>query len=926
MAGDLPLQPEEVKSSVEAGYFYRAVFESMGSPAAIFDENNCFVSVNQKFADLIGYTREEIENRRLWTDFVSQEDRDRMLAYHIKRMNESGYAPPIYEFNLVDRYGVIRTMLIHVVVIPGTKKSVASLVDITDRKRAEEEVIHTGNLYRAIFENTGNASILIEEDLTISLVNSQWINLSGYSREEQEGKLKWTYFIVPRDLDLMLEYYEKRKIEADSSPWMYEFHFRRRNGEIRDIIVHLVMIPGTRRSVASLLDITERKKVEKALQESERRLSDIIDFLPDSTFAIDIEGKITAWNRAMEEMTGVAKNDMIGKGDFEYSIPFYGQRRPILIDMAYNDEDVISGLYDNVRKKGNLLVGETFVPCVYHGKGAHLWGIVTLLHDSSGAVTGAIESIRDISEYRRVESALRESENTYRAIFENTGSATIMIEEDTTISLANSQWVKLSEYSREEQEGKMSWTQFIVPEDLDMMVDYHKRRRVDPSDAPWQYEFRFRSRTGKIYNIVVHVGMIPGTKRSIASLVDITDRKRVEEEKLQIERKLLHSQKLESLGLLAGGIAHDFNNLLLAVLGNLDIALMKLPEGEPAKANIEQAINAGRHAADLTRQMLAYSGKGNFIISKVNLSRLVEENYQMLRVAIPRTITLELRLEDEIPPVLADAGQIQQVILNLITNAAESITSDQGNICISTGSFECDNDYLSASRIDIKPVKGLFSWIEVRDTGCGMDESTQQKLFDPFFTTKFTGRGLGMSAVMGVVMGHSGAMLIDSKPGKGSTIRVLFPADKDSAGRGADPGKDAVRTFDLSLDQFSGTILVVDDEKMIRDMTCEMVELFGFSTLQAADGNEALNIFASARDEIQCVILDLTMPHMDGLATFSKMRAVKPDIQVILASGFSEQDATSRFSGQGLSGFIQKPYSMEDLYEEIKKIFKSRIP
>lgn len=921
MASDLPVRPDDDKAPDESGYFYRAVFESMGSPTAIFDESNYFVSINQKFAELIGYTREETEGKRMWTDFVTLEDRQRMLGYHNKRMNESGYAPPVYEFNLVDRHGVVRNMLIHVVVIPGTKKSVASLVDITDRKHAEEEVIRSGNLYRAIFENTGNASILIEEDMTISLVNTQWVNLSGYSREEQEGKLKWTAFVVPGDLERMIEYHKKRRINPDTAPWMYEFHFRRRSGEIRDIIVHVVLIPGTKRSVASLLDITERKKAEQALRESERRLGDIIDFLPDATFAIDIEGKVTAWNRAIEEMTGIAKKDMIGKGDFEYAIPFYGQRRRILIDLAYNDEEVISGLYDNVRKEGNLLVGETFVPCVYQGKGAHLWGIVTLLHDSSGAVTGAIESIRDISEYRRVESALRESENTYRAIFENTGSATIMIEEDTTISLANSQWVKLSEYSREEQEGKMSWTQFVVPEDLEMMVAYHKRRRVDPSDAPWQYEFRFKSRTGKIYNIVVHVVMIPGTRRSIASLVDITDRKRAEEEKLQIERKLLHSQKLESLGLLAGGIAHDFNNLLLAVLGNLDIALMKLPADDQAKMNIEQAMNAGRHAADLTRQMLAYSGKGNFVISNVDLSRLVDENYQMLRVAIPRTITLELKLAEMLPPVLADAGQIQQVVLNLITNAAEAIASEQGNIIISTGALQCDDEYLSASRIDIKPSKGLFSWIEVSDTGCGMDELTQQKLFDPFFTTKFTGRGLGMSAVMGVVMGHGGAILIDSKPGKGSKIRVLFPADKISERRSTDKDNKAVRVLDRSMKQFSGTILVVDDEKMIRDMTCEMVELFGLRTLQAADGDEALKVFAAAGSDIRCVILDLTMPHMDGLATFSRMRSIRPDIQVILASGFSEQDATSRFSGQGLSGFIQKPYSMESLYTEIEKIF-----
>jgi len=907
-------------SLIDQEFLYKAIFENMGSPVALFNEENYFEVINTKFAEVIGYPREDIEGKRKWMDFVIPEDRELMLSYHDKRMQDSRSAPSFYEFRLLNRKKEIRNMLIHVVVIPGLKLSVATLVDITERKRAEEEVVSSGNLYRAIFENTGNASILIEEDMTISLVNSQWVNLSGYSKEEQEGKIKWTTFVVPDDLKRMVEYHKKRRENPDNAPWMYEFHFVRRNGEVRDIIVHVVMIPGTKRSVASLLDITERKKAEKALQESERLLGDIIDFLPDATFAIDIDGRITAWNRAIEVMTGVAKKDMIGKGDYEYSVPFYGSRRPILIDMAYDDEKIISDVYGNVHREGSLLVGETFVPCVYGGKGAHLWGIVTLLHDSSGRVAGAIESIRDISEYRRVEQALRESENTYRAIFENTGSASMVIDEDMTISLVNSQWVNLSGYSKEEQEGKLKWTTFVVPEDLQRMIEYHKRRRVNQYDAPWKYECRVVSRSGEVRDIVIHVVMIPGTKKSIASLVDLTENKRAEGERLDMERKLLHAQKLESLGLLAGGIAHDFNNLLLAVLGNLDLALSKLPPDDPARTNIDQAIKAGRHATGLTRQMLAYSGKGNFIISSVDLGRLLEENYQMLRVAIPRTITLEIKLGSDLPSIMADAGQIQQVVLNLITNAAEAIGNNQGQIILSTGACEFDNEYLATSRIDFKPPAGLFVWIEVSDNGCGMDEVTIQKLFDPFFTTKFTGRGLGMSAVMGVVMGHGGAIVINTSPGKGTSIRVLFPASGGNI-QAADESNAPTEEIILNEEKkFSGIVLVVDDEDMIRDMTCEMVEFFGFSTLRAADGNEAIRIFAGMPGKIVCVILDLTMPRMDGLATFSRLREIKPDVQVILASGFSEQDATSRFSGQGLAGFIQKPYSMERLQRELSRI------
>ena len=908
----------------ESEGFYRDMFINMGSSIGVFDENNLFVLVNRQFASLLGYSREEIEGKKPWTEFVVQSDQDRLLGYHDDRMGMPRIAPPVYEFDMIDRFGVVRKMLNHVVVIPGTTKSVISLVDITDRKRAEEALARSENMYRAIFENTGNATILIEEDTTMSLVNTQWVNLSGYSKEEQEGKMKWTEFVVPEDLDRMVGYHKKRRDNSGNAPWMYEFHYIRRNGEIRDIVVHVVMIPGTGRSVASLLDITERKKAEKALQESEQLLSDIIDFLPDATFAIDRDGKVTAWNRAIEVMTGAMKADMIGKGNNEYSIPFYGTRRPILIDLAFESDEVVAARYDNVRREGELLIAEAFVPKIFNGRGGFLWGIVTPLRDSSGKIIGAIESIRDISEYRRVEEALRESENIYRAIFENTGSATIMIEEDTTISLVNSQWVTLSGYSKEDQEGKMSWTQFVVPEDRARMVEYHKKRRIDSSDAPWKYEFRFISRSGEIRNIMVHVVMIPGTSRSIASLVDVTDRKRAEEERLEIERKLLHAQKLESLGLLAGGIAHDFNNLLLAVLGNLDIALKKLQPENTARMNIEQAVIAGRHASELTRQMLAYSGKGNFIITRVDLSRLVEENYHMLRAAIPKNITLELNLGTQVPPVMADAGQIQQVILNLITNAAEAIGDGQGDIVLSTGEGEYDREYLERSRIDVKPAPGRFVWIEVRDSGCGMDQEVQQKLFDPFFTTKITGRGLGMSAVMGVVMGHNGAIVIESRTGAGSVVRVLFPASGETAiednltGITPDAGPEEEKVL-------SGTVLVVDDEKMVRDMTCEMVEIFGFTTLQASDGSEAVEVFTGSKEDISCVILDLTMPRMDGLATFIKLRSIKPDVQVILASGFSEQDATSRFSGQGLAGFLQKPYSIEMLRKELERIVGKNI-
>lgn len=293
------------------------------------------------------------------------------------------------------------------------------------------------------------------------------------------------------------------------------------------------------------------------------------------------------------------------------------------------------------------------------------------------------------------------------------------------------------------------------------------------------YETQIRNVQGAIRDVIFHKASFTDNAGNVCGLIgailDITDRKKAEEDRLELERRLLHTQKLESLGILSGGIAHDFNNLLLAVLGNLDLALRKLPQEIPARNNIEQAIKAASHAAKLTNMMLAYSGKAMFMIKPVNLSELVRENVTMWDVAIPKSITLEQHLDHTVPIINADAGQLLQVIMNLITNAAEAIGEASGTIILATGCGKFDRSVLNDSRLDEKCPTGRYVWLEVNDNGCGMDEETLHKLFDPFFTTKFTGRGLGMSAVLGIIRAHKGALLVKSAPAAGTTIRVLLP-------------------------------------------------------------------------------------------------------------------------------------------------------
>jgi len=390
----------------------------------------------------------------------------------------------------------------------------------------------------------------------------------------------------------------------------------------------------------------------------------------------------------------------------------------------------------------------------------------------------------------------------------------------------------------------------------------------------------------------------------------------LEEEKLEIEKQLQHVQKLESLGVMAGGIAHDFNNLLMGVMGNADLAQLKLSEVSPAYGNIGAIKVAAQRAAELCQQMLAYSGRGRFVIQALNLNDVVREMTHIFEVSISKKAALKFNLADNLPSVSADATQIRQVLMNLVVNASEAIGDESGVISISTGAHDCDQAYLADIYIDEKLPEGIYVYLEVSDTGCGMDEKTRSKLFDPFFTTKFTGRGLGLSAVLGIIRGHKGGIKVYSEPGKGTTFKLLFPAleealvEKSLENNGREEGW-----------RGKGTILLVDDEDIVLVVGKEMIEHLGFKVLTATDGREAIRVFEHHRDEIDGVILDLTMPRMDGNEAFRELRRIRPEVRVFMSSGFNEQEINERFSGKGFAGFIQKPYQMQTLAAKLREVF-----
>ncbi len=494
----------------------------------------------------------------------------------------------------------------------------------------------------------------------------------------------------------------------------------------------------------------------------------------------------------------------------------------------------------------------------------------------------------------------------------------------------NQRWCEITGLSPEEALGD-GWRRSIHPADREFF--FTQWQEAGRARTPLRYEYRLKRPDGAA-TWVLGPGMAERDAAVeiigyLGTLTDVTEHHRATDaleqanrQRRRLEAQVLQAQKLESLGVLAGGVAHDFNNYLSAILGNVALLLLKLPADSALLPMLHTIERTGHHAAEVANQLLTFTGKGESETRLLDLDELVEEMAHLLKISVPRGIRLRRPPAGDLPPIQGDPNQIRQVVMNLILNAADAIGDAAGEITLSTSAGSIDRDYLGKTYLGEDLPEGPYVVLEVSDTGCGMDETTRDRLFDPFFTTKPDGRGLGMASVLGTVRGHRGAIKVDSEPGRGSTLRVHFAAAEGSeaAARVAIPPESLSAATDQ---QGAGTVLVVDDDPTIRALAREILEELGFTVLDAEDGLHAVEVFRQQADRVTAVLLDMTMPRLDGTGTFQELRRIRPGVRILLSTGFSEQQgAVERLTREGRAGLIRKPYHPIALVEKLAELLR----
>jgi two-component system cell cycle sensor histidine kinase/response regulator CckA len=612
-------------------------------------------------------------------------------------------------------------------------------------------------------------------------------------------------------------------------------------------------------------------------------------------FTMDLDGLVETWNAGAERLLGYTPEEMIGQS----------------ASKIFSADEIAASTFANEMREAKATGRADDEGWLQRKDGSRLWasGLLLLVRDEAGARTGLAKIVRDATERRGIELALEASELRFRTLVEQSPMSTLIIGRDGHVLQANTAWMDLWGYTLAESQALGGVDS--AEAQLSALAPHIERAFAGERVVPPSAEFtpsrgRFAGQSLWVSTYLYPVRASDGIVREVVVVQeDVTEDRRA-------EAALLHAQKMESLGLLAGGIAHDFNNILTTILANATLALQLAPRDSDQRTTplLQGVVRGTMRAADLAGQLLTYAGKGQASFAPLYLNGLVHETADLLRASIGKKVAVGFELEPGLPPVQGDRGQLQQLVMNLVLNGVESHGQEPGFVQVRTACVRL-------SPVDMQKrlgtvVPGALVQLEVIDTGCGMSRATQARIFDPFFTTKFTGRGLGLAAVQGIVRSHGGVLEVQSRVGEGSTFRMLLPALPPTSlatPRVVDPG-------DLTG---NGLVLIIDDEEALRAVAVQTLEAYGYRVVEAGNGSEGLQRFANSVDPVRLVILDMTMPVMGGDEVVAELRLRGSQVPILAISGYGETDVAQRLAGWGVSGLLRKPFTADGLAIAVKQ-------
>lgn len=760
------------------------------------------------------------------------------------------------------------------------------LMQEIERKQTEESHRESEERYRTAIEHSNDGVAIYREEKYL-YVNQKFAEIFGYHCPEELVGKPGAIVVHPDDRKRVIETYRRRQ-RGETVPGLYEFKGIRKDGAAIDIEISATATTfrGEPVSLAYLRDISEQRRAKEALKESEERYRQIVEHAPSGIYEVDITtGKFITVNDIMCEYTGYTKEEFFS-----------------LTPLDLLSKDSIKHFLKRRRK---LDAGEKIPETVeYKFKrkdGREFWVLLNVRHmHKDGIPVRATVVAHDITLLKQTEEALRESEEKYRILVENANEG-ICIVQDGVIKFPNPFMVAISGYSAEEL-IKTPFLNFIHPEDRDMVIERYTKR-LKGENVPSTYAFKVISKAGD--ELWVQMNAVPitwdGRPAVLTFLHDITTQKK-------LETHLQQAQKLEAVGTLAGGIAHNFNNLLMSIMGNTSLMLLETKPDDPNYEKLKEIERAAKSGATLTNQFLGYARKGKYEVKPINLNPLIEETSNTFGMT-KKEIRVHRELAADLSGIIADQGQIEQILLNIYVNAADAM-SEGGDLFLKTMNVT-DEDIRGKQ---YEPNQGDYVLLTITDTGVGMDKKTKERIFEPFFTTKEMGRGtgLGLASVYGIIKAHDGYIDVVSEKGKGTTFNIYFPASDKKIPKAAKTAGEVMKG--------SATILFVDDEPPVLDVGVQILKNLGYTVFAAGCGKEAIKVYKKNKGKIDLVILDMIMPEIGGGEVYDRLKEIDPNIKVLLSSGYSINGQAKEILKRGCDDFIQKPFHMSELSQKIREI------